>query len=483
MKAAGDPRQIYIPRLEWAGNSTEVVFQQLNRLQNANQVVIGNAATGDGADRFHGQGRGLGGGEEFTWLAGGQSLLWLSERDGWRHAYSVPRDGGEARLLTPGDYDVVGVNAVDENGGWLYVTASPEAPTKRFVYRVPLDGKGKPERVGAASQTGVHRYDISPSATVGVPQLLVARHAAGHGAGAACRRAIPSGSWPATPRSRRRSRRWPGSRSSSSGCRSARASKWTVGASSRPTSTPAKKYPLLVYVYGEPAGQTVQDSWGGNTYLWHLMLAQQGYIVASFDNRGHAGAARARVAQEHLPADRHPRLRGSGGGHTGSACRVAICRRGSRRRVGLERRRLDDAQRHVPLPGPLQDRRCRSPRFPCSGSTTRSTRNATWACRRTTRRDTPTDRRSRSPRTCRATCSIVHGTGDDNVHYQGFEMLVNELVAADKRSSTMMSYPNRSHGISEGRGDDAASLHAVHELPEGDTCRLATTADGRWAGT
>ena len=53
-----------------------------------------------------------------------------------------------------------------------------------------------------------------------------------------------------------------------------------------PDFDPAKKYPLLVYVYGEPAGQTVQDSWGGSGYLWHLMLAQQGYIVASFDNRG-----------------------------------------------------------------------------------------------------------------------------------------------------------------------------------------------------
>jgi len=163
IKAAGDPRQIYIPRLEWAGNSNEIVFQQLNRLQNTNQVVIGNAATGEVRTVFTDRDEAWVEVMEFTWLAGGKSLLWLSERDGWKHAYSVPRDGGDARLLTPGDYDVLGVNAVDEKGGWLYVTASPEAPTKRFVYRVPLDGKGKPERLGAAAQTGVHRYDISPS--------------------------------------------------------------------------------------------------------------------------------------------------------------------------------------------------------------------------------------------------------------------------------------------------------------------------------
>ena len=105
MKTEGDPRQIYIPRLEWAGNSREVIFQQLNRLQNTNQVVVGTAATGDVRTIFTDKDDAWVDVEEFTWLQDGKEFLWLSERDGWRHAYAVSRDGG-VRLLTPGDYDV-----------------------------------------------------------------------------------------------------------------------------------------------------------------------------------------------------------------------------------------------------------------------------------------------------------------------------------------------------------------------------------------
>ncbi len=93
-----------------------------------------------------------------------------------------------------------------------------------------------------------------------------------------------------------------------------------------PDFDPAKKYPLLVYVYGEPAGQTVQDSWGGSGYLWHLMLAQRGYIVASFDNRG-TPAPRGRAWRKiDLPADRHPGLGRSGGGGPGGDRRLALRR-------------------------------------------------------------------------------------------------------------------------------------------------------------
>ena len=188
MKTAGDPRQIYIPRMEWAGNSTEVIFQQLNRLQNTNQVIIGDAATGDVRTIFTDQDEAWVEVMEFTWLGDGRALLWISERDGWKHAYSVSRDGRSVRLLTPGDYDVLSVNAVDEKGGWLYVTASPDDPTKRFVYRVALDGTGRRERVGPAGADRRAPLRRLPIGAVGVPQLLVARHAGSHRTGEAAGR-------------------------------------------------------------------------------------------------------------------------------------------------------------------------------------------------------------------------------------------------------------------------------------------------------
>ena len=156
MKTPGDPRNIYIPRLEWAGNSREVVLQQLNRLQNT-QPASSSATPRRARSGRSSPTRTRPGSRSWTTSSGSTAarrLLWLSERDGWQHAYSCRRDGGDARLLTPGDYDVLSVDAVDEKGGWLYVTASPDDATKRFLYRVRMDGKGKPERVGPAGADG-----------------------------------------------------------------------------------------------------------------------------------------------------------------------------------------------------------------------------------------------------------------------------------------------------------------------------------------
>jgi dipeptidyl-peptidase-4 len=165
LRTPGDPSNTYIARLEWTGSSREVILQHLNRLQNTLSVLIGDAATGEVRTVFSDTDEAwVEVMDNFVWLSGGKSLLWLSERDGWRHAYSVSRDGREVWLLTPGDYDVMSVEAVDEKSGRLYVTASPRDATKRFLYGVMLDGKGKAELVGRAGQTGVHRYDISPSA-------------------------------------------------------------------------------------------------------------------------------------------------------------------------------------------------------------------------------------------------------------------------------------------------------------------------------
>jgi dipeptidyl-peptidase-4 len=85
--------------------------------------------------------------DELTWLDGGKRFLWVSERDGWEHAYVVSRDGKDIRLVTPGAFDVVQVVSVDAKGGWLYYIASPDDPTQRYLYRSRLSGKGRAERV------------------------------------------------------------------------------------------------------------------------------------------------------------------------------------------------------------------------------------------------------------------------------------------------------------------------------------------------
>jgi len=450
VRTPGDPSNTYIARLEWAGNSREVVLQHLNRLQNTLSVLIGEAATGEVRTVFTDTDETwVEVMDDLVWLAGGKGLFWLSERDGWSHAYYVSRDGKEVRLLTPGDYDILSVNAIDEKNGLLYVTASPEDATKRFVYRVRLDGKGKPELVGPAGQTGVHRYDVSPSSrwafhnysTLDTPPVTELVR-------------LPKGDVVRTLAANKDLK----AKVEALARKRAEFFKLDIGGGVQvdgwrilpPDFEAAKKYPLLVYVYGEPAGQTVQDGWGGNGYLWHLMLAQQGYIVASFDNHGtpaprgrawrksiyrqigilasadQAAAVRAAVASwPYVNADRIGVWGWSGGG---SMTLNAMFRYPDLYKTGISVASVPDQRLYDTI---YQERYMGLP----DGN--------------------PDGYKNGSPITfakdLKGNLLIVHGTGDDNVHYQGFEAVVNELIANNK-AFTMMAYPNRSHGISEGKG-------------------------------
>lgn len=160
-----DPRNHYIPRMEWTPDSRRVLFQQLNRLQNTNQVIAADPVTGATQELFVDRDDAwVDVMDEFHWVDGGRRFLWLSERDGWRHLYSVGVDDGQARLLTPGDHDVISLVGLDEAQGHVYFIASPEEPTRRYLYRAPLDGQGLAVRVTPAGQPGSHAYQLAPGA-------------------------------------------------------------------------------------------------------------------------------------------------------------------------------------------------------------------------------------------------------------------------------------------------------------------------------
>jgi dipeptidyl-peptidase-4 len=372
----------------------------------------------------------------------------VSERDGWRHVYSVSRQG-EARLITPGDYDVLDVAGLDEKGGWLYFMGSLDNPVQRYLYRTKLDGKGRPERLSPKDKPGTHGYQMSPAAlwaihtysTFDAPPVIDLVKLPAH-----------SSARPLVENKDLRAKIGALKRSPVEFFRvdigdGVRLDGWCL---KPPDFDPQKKYPLFFQVYGEPAGTTVNDRWGGNGCLWHLMLAQKGYIVASVDNRGtpqprgrawrkiiyrqigilasqdQAAAAKSLIEKwPFVDADRIGIWGWSGGG---SMTLNMMFRYPEIYKTGLavafvaNQRYYDSIyqERYMGLP-----------------------------------RNNPDGYKNGSPITyanqLKGNLLIVHGTGDDNVHYQNFEALVNELVANGK-TFTMMAYPNRTHGISEGRG-------------------------------
>jgi dipeptidyl-peptidase-4 len=444
----GDPAENYIQQLEWAANSNEVVFQHLNRNQNRNDVMLGDARTGGTKTIYTDSDPAwLDVVRDFQWLDGGKEFLWVGEKDGWRHVYAVSRASGEARLLTPGEFDVWEVAGVDAKGGWLYGIASPDNATQRYFYRFRLNGKGAPQRLSSADRPGTHDYDISPDAswafhtysTFAAPPVTKLIRLAGH---KEVRTIADNSKALKNLQSLKRG--------------AAEFLKIDIGAGAvldawimrPPDFDRQKKYPLLFYVYGEPWGSTVTDSWGGTRYLWHLLLTQKGYIVMSVDNRGtrvprgrawrkciygQVGilasadqAAAVKAVLERDPSIDAARIGiyGSSGG--GAMTLNAMFRYPEVYRTGMafsspaDQRYYNSAyqERFMGLP-----------------------------------KDNPQGYENGSPirhaSRLKGNLLIVHGTGDDNVHYQNTEALINELIKFNK-PFTMMAYPNRRHGISEG---------------------------------
>ena len=433
--------------MDWAESSREVMIQRLNRLQNKNEVMIGDAASGEVRTVFtDSDDCWVEVCDSIHWLDGGRRFTWLSERDGWSHVYTISRDG-EGALITPGDYDVLSVEAVDEKGGWLYFIASPDNPTQRSLFRARLDGRGNPERITPRDQRGMHSYQVSPAAewafhthsSFGVPPVTELVRLPGH----------------STVRTLAGNEDL---REKAEGLRKGPAEFFRVDIGDGveldgwclkpPGFDPQKRYPILFYVYGEPAGQTVLDRWDGNRYLWHLMLTQQGYIVASIDNRG-TPAPRGRAWRKSIyrqigilaSADQAAAVRAillkwpfvdagrvgvwgwSGGG---SMTLNAMFRYPDLYKTGIAIAFVSDQRLYDTI---YQERYMGLPK------------------------DNEEGFKNGSPISfasgLKGNLLIIHGTGDDNVHYQSFEKLVNELVANRKRF-TMMAYPNRSHGIFEG---------------------------------
>jgi dipeptidyl-peptidase-4 len=452
----GDPRSHYIARMDWAGNSDAVVLQHLNRLQDTLEVVIGDARTGavrtvvtehDSAwvDVV----------DDLRWLRGGTRFLWVSERDGWRHAYNIARDGGDSRLLTPGDFDLAEpdsplgapfIQAVDEVGGWVYFTASPDNAAQLYLYRSRLDGRGHPERVTPASAAGFHRYRISPDAhwafhtysTFGTPPTTELIRLPSH---VAVRTLEDNSALKARVAALRHQ---PVEFFRANAAAGVSLDGWLM----RPVDFDStRRYPVLFYVYGGPWAQTVLDSWGGSRYLWHLMLTERGYIVVSMDSRG-TSAPKGRAWRKVI----YGRV-----GVVESADQAAGAR-------AVLQRPFADATR-VGVWGwsnggtMTLNLMFRSPELYGTGMAVSPVTD--WRLYDTiyTERlmglpdDNAAGYRAASvlplADRLKGNLLLVHGTGDDNVHFQNSEFLINALVAAD-RPFTMMAYPNRTHCICEG---------------------------------
>lgn len=449
IKTEGDPRNTYLARIGWIDANT-VAIQQLNRQQNRNDFLSADVKSGAVKRIFRDESKQwVDVNEEVPWIDGGRTFLWQSEKNGWNQVYRVPREGGDGQVITKFNGDVTDISGFDEKGGWMYFRASPDNAGQRYLYRTRLDGSGEPQRVTPANQPGTHRYDVSPSggmafhtySTFETPPVTNVIELPSH-------KVLRALTDPSAVAARVKPLLNP----------PAEFFRIDIGEGVmldgymlKPASfDPSRKYPFITHVYGEPAGQTVNDSWGGNQLLFHRALTDAGYIVISIDNRGTPAprgsawrkvvygtvgdlSSRDQAAAVQALLARHPFLDrdrvgvwGWSGGGTNTL--NAMFRFPDVYGVGVAVAPVPDQRLYDTI---YQERYMGVPQENVEGYRLGSAINFAEGLR--------------------GKLLLIHGSGDDNVHVQGTERLINRLIELGKPFDAMI-YPNRSHSISEGPG-------------------------------
>jgi len=444
----GDPRNNYLPRMEFIPESNELFIQQLNRQQNTNKVWIAKIGEHIPNNIFTDSDPAwLDTNDNIQWIENNKYFTWESERDGWRHLYRVSRNGKEISPITKGEFDYISPVGMDKQKGLVYFIASPENYTQRYLYSALLKGKGEVTRLSPMDQSGQHRYNMSPTGKWAVHTF----------SNAATPPLIDMVSFPKHQSVRiLKDNQKAKEQYASLGLNPKEFIKvqsgdltldaWII----KPVQfEQSKKYPVIIEVYGEPAGSTVQDVWG-NGDLWNQYMANLGYIVVSIENRG-AATPRGREWRKCIYGEvgtfsAEDQYRGiqdmarqypfidlsrvgitgwSGGGSQTLNC---MFRYPDLFHTGIAIAFVADQRTYDTI---YQERYMDTPQ------------------------NNPEGYRKGSPISytegLKGNLLLIHGTGDDNVHYQNCELLINELVKNGKMFS-QISYPMRSHSISEGAG-------------------------------
>ncbi len=435
----GENTDIYIARVNWLTDARHLAIQRLNRKQTVLDLLIADVTSGqtrtalNETDQYW-----INVSNDLRFLKDGKRFLWSSERSGYRHLYLYDLEGKDLAQLTKGEWEVSAVDAVDEAKGLVYFTGAAKSPLERHLYRVSFDGSAI-SRITV--HNGTHNVNMAPDCAAFVdtysdvttpPRQDVAR------ADGSLLRAMNENKVAeladyhlSTPQ-----------------FLSVKAHDGTplnAVMIKPPDFDASKKYPVLVYTYGGPHAQVVLNAWGGNTALWHQLMAQKGYIIFSLDNRGSAGRGHVFEESIHyrlgaqelsdqldgvaylksLPYVDAGRIGIWGWSYGGHMTLHAMFEAGPEFKAGFAGGPVTDwhfydsiyTERYLGLlPEKEKEYRASSPIDKAAG--------------------------------LKGKLLIAHGTGDDNVHFANTLTLINELIELGKYVE-VMPFPGRGHGVSD----------------------------------
>jgi len=445
-------RDQYIPRIQWTAEPGVLSVQRLNRLQNHWELLFFSSEGGNGSNilslnsdtyiDIH---------DNIQFMQNGREFLYTDDRDGFNHIWMYDYRKGKARRITEGNWEVVSVDGVNEKDGIVYYSSTEGGETEMHTYSIRLNGKGKknltPEPGNhAVTMAKGNRWFIDRHSTLNQPETIFLRNTGGNRTDTlekndALRKRMEEFNWGTT--------RF-GTLVTQEGIS---LNYWMI---LPPNFDSSKRYPLFMHVYGGPGANTVNNRWSGSNYLWHQMLAQQGYIVVSVDNRGtgnrgaafkkatylklgeleqidQAGAARYFGNLPYIDKARIGIWGWSFGGYLSSLC---LAKSPEVFKMAIAVAPVTSWRYYDNI---YTERYLRKPQDNAAGYDNNSP--------------------IRFVRDIKGSYLLVHGTADDNVHFQNAAEMVHALVEANIDFDSEF-YTDHNHGIYGGN----ARLHLYRRM-------------------
>ena len=431
--------EFYIPRIKWTLDENVLSVQRMNRHQNQLDFILVDAKDSSSQTIFtENDAAYIDVTDNLTFLNDGKYFIWTSEKSGYNHIYLYNLKGKQVRQITKGNYDVTDFYGIDESNNTVYFASSERSPMPRDIYAVQLNGKNKKtltNKIGTNSATFStnYKYFINQYSNANSPYYFSLFDAKGNEVRMLKDNSNLNNSLAEYPFSQKEFFNFKTSESID-------LNGWMM----KPYNfDETKQYPVFMYLYGGPGSQQVTDSWGGSNFLWYQMLTQQGYIVACVDNRG-TGARGSEFkkctyqqlgkleTEDQIEANRYlanlPYVDGSRigifgwsyGGYMSSLC---LLKGADEFKMAIAVAPVTNWRYYDSI---YTERYMRTPQENASGYDDNSPINHVEKLK--------------------GKYLLVHGSADDNVHYQNTMEMTNALVNANKQFDLFI-YPNKNHGI------------------------------------
>ena len=446
----GKDTDVYLPRVDWLPDSRRVAIQRLSRSQKQLDLLFCDAATGHAKriltqrDKYW-----INISDDLYFFSNGKEFLWSSEETGFRHYYLYDMSGKQVEQLTSGDWCITGHGgfgpgaashpAVDEKDGYVYFVSNKADVTGSQLYRVSMADK---KIMQVTHGAGTHDVLIAPetfdfvdtySTAMTPPRQDLDSASGAHIATINENKVAELAEYHLSPVEFLNLKADDGT-------------KLYAMMIKPPDFDAAKKYPVLISVYGGPEAQNVRNGWGGAGFLWHEMMAEKGYIIFTVDNRGsyNRGHAFETPIYHHfgkieledqltgvnylksLPYVDGSRIGIWGWSYGGFMTLYSMTHAQGVFKAGASVAPVSDWRLYDTI---YTERYMGTPQ------------------------ENPDGYRDSSPVNAAAqlsgTLMMVHGTGDDNVHFANTAEFLNDLIDANRYPARLMVFPGRGHPISD----------------------------------